>query len=303
MTMQRLLRLGALSIGLLSAGCSAATESQSPDDADGDSAESAGTLSNASTYYLVRRDTRRCAFPQCGGYWVQRVNRTTTLCGDGSPATTCYVAAIEMDRTSVDASIVRGAMTLRNYGAGRRAYVFEATEAWRAETDDEPRGSFFRVEDNGVRCVRAPCYSLTADRLNSTMTRKLTELTGACVRSATDALTQGKILVAGTLTSTAGGRHIEIAQLYTPTAPAAVSLDCASDADCTVGAYARPVASESDCYCPSCPTTVMNTDSDEALRASWSASCSSVSIRCPRVACAVPPAVACVWGQCQRSAN
>ena len=35
-------------------------------------------IDTASTYYSARPDTRRCVAPLCGGWWVKRVNRSST---------------------------------------------------------------------------------------------------------------------------------------------------------------------------------------------------------------------------------
>src|SRR5262249_44715728 len=52
---------------------------------------------SSSTYYTLRPDLRRCASPMCGGVFVQRVNRASTRCVDGSWASECYVADVSLD--------------------------------------------------------------------------------------------------------------------------------------------------------------------------------------------------------------
>src|SRR5437763_14453597 len=56
----------------------------------------ADSFDSASTYYSARPDLRRCIAPLCGGWWVKRVNRASTQCADGSYASECYVATIDV---------------------------------------------------------------------------------------------------------------------------------------------------------------------------------------------------------------
>ena len=52
------------------------------------------------TYYLVRRDYRKCISPICGGYWLKALNARKTKCADGSIAEECYVAAFRFSKDS-----------------------------------------------------------------------------------------------------------------------------------------------------------------------------------------------------------
>jgi hypothetical protein len=60
--------------------------------------------------YSVQRDYRLCVSPLCGGYWLQALKTTQTLCSDGSVADTCYVANLNMTGLPeiVDGSSVQG---------------------------------------------------------------------------------------------------------------------------------------------------------------------------------------------------
>src|SRR5205823_1662300 len=85
------------------------------DDIDPQAAVAVGkadSLTTTATYYNVVRDTRRCASPMCGGYFVSRVNRTWTLCNDGGWRNACYVSSIDfqggMGMTDDEASAVAG---------------------------------------------------------------------------------------------------------------------------------------------------------------------------------------------------
>ena len=58
-------------------------------------------LASTSTYYALRRDFRRCIAPICGGYWVKRVNYTSTRCLDGRYAAECYVADLDLSLIAI----------------------------------------------------------------------------------------------------------------------------------------------------------------------------------------------------------
>src|SRR5439155_1090292 len=54
-------------------------------------------VKSTSTYYSVRRDERKCAWPACGQYWVKRVNFSTTTCQDGVKRAECYVVDFDVE--------------------------------------------------------------------------------------------------------------------------------------------------------------------------------------------------------------
>lgn len=51
--------------------------------------------------YDATPDPRLCPSPYCGGYWIEEVNLTDSICGDGSIAEACYVVDIDLDRLGV----------------------------------------------------------------------------------------------------------------------------------------------------------------------------------------------------------
>ncbi len=182
--------LAALSFGL---GCSAppapaessGTESSEtgadPTEAAGEFATLAQDLvapngpapAPGATYFTLRRDVRRCAAPLCGGFFVKRVNRLTTLCADGTRSAECYVAELEFGalglseeqattvRNSAEHALLRGSIGSfsSDFGALGR---LDVSEAWLGHAGVEPRGAFVRVKDTGLRCITAPCNSLSA---------------------------------------------------------------------------------------------------------------------------------------------
>ncbi len=175
--------------------------------------------SNNFTYYLVRRDTRKCVSPMCAGYWVERVNRATTRCADGSFKSECYVAelnlaglgvGLEQERQILDAAegrqlVVRGTVVSKSFGGFGNLGEYVASEAWIAGTDAEPSGVFARVTDSGIRCITFPCPSLNAAKLNGFLTRAVAGLDFAPSRATDEQIgtayqatsTEDGLLVAG----------------------------------------------------------------------------------------------------------
>jgi len=148
----------------------------------------------AYTYYAITADMRKCAFPMCGGYFLARVNRTTTTCASGSTAESCYTPVLDWTEAHLDASIqdkllgaahktdgtfalVRGRFAKKNTTTPQPALgKFIVTEAWVAEGPNAPEGVFAKVEQNGVRCIAAPCPSLTEKGLNTGNTANIADL-------------------------------------------------------------------------------------------------------------------------------
>lgn len=169
-------------------GC-AAHATESPLDADEeavDAAEDALSSSSFGYFVVTRRDMRKCMAPLCGGYFVKRVNEAKTTCADGTRQVECYVSEIQLgslglspqEQAFAEGKITSGqglvrARTYRRTWRGIKIGVLKSSEAWVGATDSPAEGTFFRVADNGIRCVRAPCPSTTAYELNSRKTHNL----------------------------------------------------------------------------------------------------------------------------------
>ncbi len=286
----------------LALGC-AASSAEVDDEGDTEQAEGAASLTETSTYYTARRDTRRCVSPLCGGFWVRRVNESRTKCADGTWQSECYVAEIDWSSAGLDGTVqgdvLRGSISRVDFGGFGELGVFKLSEAWQAAVSGATAsGSFYKVTDRV--CAKAPCFDLTADKLNATKTRELTDLSGANGALATTAVSTEQIIAAGLVSSTpGGGRALSVKQFWLRiVAKPADSLACNVDSDCTLTAYNREVSSSTDCYCTTCPTTVMSTSSEDYYRTSWERSCSHVRLMCPLIMCVKPPAIACVSNQC-----
>jgi len=154
--------------------------------------------------YVVRLDPRLCPSPMCGGYWVALANHSRTRCSDGAMRPRCYVArAVDENRHPLaarlpDAALVRADIepwTFEGFGELGELVVADV----RAPTGQTLSGVFYKVRDLGVRCVRAPCFSMRASRLNSSFRVTVSELelgfallTGEKRRLAEAALTSAK---------------------------------------------------------------------------------------------------------------
>lgn len=307
-----------LSLG--AGGCMA-----TPEDAAGDGDESTAEVRRrpVSPYYILRQDFRRCAYPFCGGAWVREVNQSSTRCADGTFATECYVGDVDYSALGLDdatletfrnraqngQALVRGRLATHDYGPASLGQLV-ATEGWRAVTDAEPTGSFYRVTDNGIRCITAPCFSYDRERLNTTSTGTLSNVVLNLVPGATDAdldsgyeglhgATEG-ILVAGRIVNvTRGGRDLRASQFYLRVGRSVSdAVYCDADAQCTSTVYHSAPSSAADCYCRYCPNAVLNVSTATSNESAWSRVCGGRRMTCPLVRCARPPAVSCVNHAC-----
>lgn len=133
-----------------------------------------------STYFIARRDTRRCAFPTCGGVFVAAVNQAVTRCARGSYAKECYVPTLDYSsfEASVDAEpLVKGGLDI-NYETTRVVLLgtlqptiqglgtMRVQMAWIATEPHQITGEFFSAHVNGIVCIAAPCPSYDQELLN-----------------------------------------------------------------------------------------------------------------------------------------
>jgi hypothetical protein len=117
--------------------------------------------------YVVRVDPRLCPSPMCGGYWVALANGARSRCQDGLRHPRCYVArAVRRGGGPLD-RIPEGALVRGAIDDGRDDFgVLVATAVYTPAGTGPVRGGYYRVVDNGIRCVRAPCFSFTVQQVN-----------------------------------------------------------------------------------------------------------------------------------------
>lgn len=127
-----------------------------------------------SALYTVRPDPRLCPSPLCGGYWVALANRKQTQCADGVLRGRCYAArAVDEERHPLESGVPPNALVRADLepwsfeGFGELGTLVVAA-AWEPAGRAKPSGSFYRLRDTGMRCIRAPCFWLRASQLNAT---------------------------------------------------------------------------------------------------------------------------------------
>ena len=184
----------------------------------------------ARSIYVVRVDPRLCPSPFCGGYWVSRANHSRTRCHDGLLRPRCYVAIAFSEATREplktgipEHGLVRAALGSRPFEGFGELGSITVTELWEPVGRAPPAGDFFRVRDLGVRCVRAPCFSMRAWRLNRPFRATVTRLDlrpakptpGQQAQAETALGAPGGLVVSGRIVAEAdGGRLLRASQAY-----------------------------------------------------------------------------------------
>ena len=185
------------------AACAADTSVPSDEGGDeaivGESEEALSANANFGYFVVTRRDSRRCVSPICGGVFVKRVNQATTRCADGSMQAECYVASYDFRPTGLDATEASDFETLFENGTGlvratmvstrfnsHRLGKLRVTEALRGAGEVAVSGTFYRIADNGIRCITTPCPSSSAYTLNSRDEQHIIKLDLAAVPASRD---------------------------------------------------------------------------------------------------------------------
>src|SRR5882672_3810339 len=143
---------------------------------DNGGASESVSVDATSTFYSVRRDLRRCVSPLCGGYFVKRVNTSSTRCANGRFMNECYVAEIDwhgQPETDIAHLLVRGSIVARRYGQFGSLGELRVSESWMTISDNQPVGTYYLVRDRGVRCITFPCPTHHEAKLNSSFSRNI----------------------------------------------------------------------------------------------------------------------------------
>jgi hypothetical protein len=137
--------------------------------------------------YVVRPDPRLCPSPLCGGYWVALANHGRTECSDGARRPQCYVARIVGGRrTPLQIEVPAGALVQADLESWEFESIGElgvlaAAALYPPAGTATGAGRYLRLVDTGIRCVRAPCFSYRATRVNGVVR---TALSGVALGSA-----------------------------------------------------------------------------------------------------------------------
>lgn len=190
--MLRATLVSALAVTALVPACATTqTEDELADETAADGEDGKGDSAAAFTYYNLLPDSRACLFNdgECGvGYFVSRANRSTTQCGRGPAQSQCKVFTIDWSATAMPESVAKGyedglregkPLLVRGTLAPSpddRGSVLAVTEIWVASSPERVDGVFTLVHDNGIRCIKAPCPSLTERKLNSNLSAQISEI-------------------------------------------------------------------------------------------------------------------------------
>jgi hypothetical protein len=196
-----------------------------------------------SAIYRPEPDPRLCPSPLCSGWFVSLVNQSTTVCGDGIGRSHCYDLLVDLEplglseaqRASlveamlVNRVLLNGTIEPREPDATAVRGVLHASQAWQGAGLASPNGHLYRVRDNGIRCITAPCFSYDAELMNSSevTTVSAVDLTGVIappeeLDAARRLLVSSGLLVAGMIRPErrdglgAEGRLLVASQFYLP---------------------------------------------------------------------------------------
>jgi Kazal-type serine protease inhibitor domain len=173
-----------LTVGALAlSGCASSNDAVAPADGEEDVLDAAESdlkaVAGAGYFIVTRHDDRRCVSPLCGGVFVKKANLTKTRCADGTLQTECYVGSFDYspvgfssdevatfgERFGSKFAVVKATMRVQNFN-GNKLGQLRVTEAWNGAADVVATGGFYRIADNGIRCITTPCPSTSATELN-----------------------------------------------------------------------------------------------------------------------------------------
>ena len=180
-------------IALLALPCCAAGVSEASDiDQADQQQEHADSLASTSTFYVVtRQDERTCMYPMCGGWYVRRINRALTRCSDGSWASECCVADIDVSGLGLDDAeqtafndlltqgfgLVRGdVVAVDKDGLAMPVSTLKVMEGWSGHAKVDPVDPVYRVTWRGIQCFAYPCPSFHEAKLNSTASANIADI-------------------------------------------------------------------------------------------------------------------------------
>lgn len=206
-------------------------------------------------FFRVEQDFRRCVSPLCGGYWLSKLNWSYMQCPDGEWAKRCYVADVDLSALGYSAGWEDKVRTDINEGRGIvrggfdsyqskqwDLYVLEVLEAYEPVVGREIKGPFFRLGDNGIRCVTTPCDSTDISVLNWPFSTRLVELddeavpaAGEMVQRINQAMADQELLATGRVYhASRGGVGLEASLFWVPYRKDREG-GCKDDADCSDG--------------------------------------------------------------------
>jgi hypothetical protein len=166
MNRKLLLGVGLSALAPLLGGCLAGD--------DGSTSTEDDLSASSRSYVTLTRDTRKCAAPMCGGYWVKDVNRKTgpTYVSDlDFSSSGLEDADVEKVREApAEELVLRGKLGPKESAHGTRPFI--VSEAYRGLPGVTPVAGeiFYQAQDRkpAISCFTAPCPNEVATKLNST---------------------------------------------------------------------------------------------------------------------------------------
>lgn len=161
------------------------------DESAADGEDGKGDAAAAFTFYTITPDTRACSFnapPSCGrGFFVARANRSSTQCGIEGSASRCKVIELDWSPTQTSPGLIAEYQEKLEAGepflvrgdivVGRETgTTLKIKELWAGSSAEHVDGVFTLVHDNGLRCIRAPCPSISEKKLNSNLSAQISSL-------------------------------------------------------------------------------------------------------------------------------
>ncbi|EGG18234.1 hypothetical protein DFA_03721 [Cavenderia fasciculata] len=122
-----------------------------------------------SCFVSIRRDFRKCAYPMCGGYFIQTIN---------SNSEQVYVATVAFESNqpinksvvleSYGKSVIVNGYTRSSSQRGYKEFVVKTAHvSMEYEGIGEAKGNFYFFKSTGIMCIKAPCPSTSATELNT----------------------------------------------------------------------------------------------------------------------------------------
>ena len=205
--------------------CAVSTADQGGTDQFEQQQEQADSLASTSTFYIVtRHDDRKCMYPMCGGWYVKRVNKTSTKCSDGSYASECYVADIDVSGLGLDDTeqgqfsdqftqgfgLVRGdIVAVDKDGISMKVSTLKVMEGWTGHAKVQPVDPIYRVTSRGIQCFAYPCPSFHEAKLDTKTSANIADVDLWIPGLADDEVSAGydELFASGILAS---GYHVKV---------------------------------------------------------------------------------------------
>ncbi len=249
-----------------------APDTSAPEVEDVDSVEDQ-RVEGDTVYVITGQDFRKCSFPMCGGVYVKAVNKAKTTCFDGSKRAECYVSAIDLgpmelpadQTTAVESEARLGGVLISGHLAplgddvpnGNGFGKVVGFKAWRNRGEGTLNGLAHLVHSSGITCITAPCPSLQADKLNSTVIKQVTDLDFSAMDLTEDEeiaagaqAMASSIMLTGTMKSSKGKKTFKATQIFDLVQPE-LTL-CANDEQCGADAH----CDMTECLSPCAPGMV-----------------------------------------------